>query len=86
MCSLQKKNGVITVEAVTNAMDIEEDVSLCTVAPEYRPPFPIHFIGYSYSPTAFIQLSLNTDGNIKVFGAHALRGKVYFYLTYIVNA
>lgn len=81
-----KENGVITVEAVTNVMDIEENVSLCTVVPEYRPLFPIHFIGYSYSPTAFVQLSLNTDGNVNVFGTHTLRGKVYFYLTYIVNA
>lgn len=81
-----KKNGVITVDAITNEMDIEENVNLCTVVPEYRPPFSIHFIGYSYSQTAFVQLSLNVDGNVKVFGAHTLRGKVYFHLTYIVNA
>ena len=77
--------GVITVEVSTKNININENVVFGIIAEKYRPVFPIHLIGYIYSPKEFIQISINTDGVVKVFGNHETKGVVRFSLTYVLK-
>lgn len=66
-------------------MKQNENVVLGIIAEKYRPAFPMHLIGYIYSPKEFIQISINTDGLVKVFGNHETKGVVRFCLTYVMK-
>ena len=76
---------MVTVDINTREMDIKEDIIICTIAKKYRPEFILHFYGYTYKPKEMIQLSIDTAGNVKVFGAHTLTGTLRFTLTYVLR-
>ena len=77
--------GVMTVNIVTNIIDIKEDMILCTITERYKPASDIYTIGYIYDPKAFVQLVVDTHGNIKVFGKHTVKGKLRIFLTYVLR-
>lgn len=76
---------MITVEVITKNMNIKENVVLGIIAEKYRPAFPMHLIGYTYNPKEFIQISINTNGEVKVFGNHDVKGAVRFSFTYVLK-
>lgn len=77
--------GVITVEVITKIINIKENVVLGTIVEKYRPAFPMHLVGYIYNPKEFIQISINTNGEVKVFGNHDVKGAVRFTFTYVLK-
>lgn len=76
---------MVTADINTRDMDIREDMIICTIAKKYRPEFILHFCGYTYKQKEIIQLSIDTAGNVKVFGAHTLTGTLRFTLTYVLR-
>jgi hypothetical protein len=75
----------MTVNIITNSIDIKEDMVLCTITERYKPASDIYTIGYIYDPQTSVQLVVNTHGDIKVYGKHTVKGRLRISLTYVLR-